>query len=121
MAQCGILDLPSKLGSLFLIVSVFLLQIDLHTGGLDVLGHVDDFFESGDSECYVLCRHSCEMESVKGHLCGGLSNGLCGDRANHLTWVCDSLIEAGLDLSKYPVKCWLRQTLMLYHILGAQE
>lgn len=79
----------AQLAHLRLLLLVLVFEEDLKARSLDVVRHVDDFFEARDAQCHVLCRDSCEVESVQSHLRGRLSHALGGQAANHLTRVDD--------------------------------
>lgn len=63
------------------------MQMHLQAGRLDVLGNVDDLSQAGHTQGDILGRDTGKMEGVKGHLRGGLPNGLGCHRTNHLTWI----------------------------------
>lgn len=87
MAQSSVLDFSAKLSGHLLVLLVLWQQIDLHAGSLDVFGHVNDLLESWDTERHVLRRHTSKMKGVQGHLGSRLTNGLSGNRSDHLTRV----------------------------------
>ena len=59
------------------------------------LRHIDDLFETGDTESDVLRGHSSVVERVEGHLCGWLTERLCRQCTHVL---------ARLNLYGYPDK-----------------
>lgn len=115
------LDLAHQLLCDLLILAVLFLQVDLQAGCLDVLGYIYDLLQAWDTESHVLRGDASIVEGVQGHLGGRLTEGLCGNRAHHLSWVHDSLLKAGLDLTDDPVECLCRQALSLDHVLCAQH
>jgi hypothetical protein len=77
---------------------------DGERGSPGLLGDVDDLLQSRHSECYVLGRHSGEMESVECHLSGRFSKTLRCQRANHLSRGRHGHVEATLDFSYQPIE-----------------
>ena len=121
MAECGVLNLAHELLCDFLILAVLFLQVDLQAGSLDVLCHIDDLLQAGNSEGHVFRGDASIVEGVQGHLGGWLTKGLCGYGAHHLTWIHDGLLKAGLDLTDDPIEGLSRQALSLDHVLGAEH
>lgn len=60
------------------------------------------------------------MESVEGHLCGGLSHGLGTDTSNHLTRVDDSSSEDGADVKNQLIEGSGVKPVFHYNFLRAQ-
>lgn len=54
LGKSGVLDLASNSGCHCVVFAVLFFKVDFQRRSLDVLGHIDDFFESWDSKCHIL-------------------------------------------------------------------
>lgn len=63
------------------------MEVDGDDGGGDVLGVVDDLIDSWHSLCDIHARNTCEVEGLQRHLGGWLTDTLCSQRADGLSWL----------------------------------
>ena len=100
---------------------ILLLQKDCHSRSLGRLGNAHDLLQTGHSERHILGGHSSVVESIQGHLGGGLSNGLRSEDAGSLTRVDLGFVEPGLYLLQDPIKSGRAKTVLLHDPLAAQH
>ena len=53
-----------------------------HDGGGDVLGSIDDLFDTRHTQCHIHAGDSSKMESLERHLSAGLTNTLSAKRTH---------------------------------------
>ena len=61
------------------------------------------------------------MESVEGHLGGGLSHGLSTYAANHFTWMYNTPLISGFDLTAEPIERLPRHSILLDDVLDSEH
>ena len=97
------------------------LEVDRQRGRLRELGDVNDLLQARHAARHVrLGRDSRVVEGVEGHLGGGLADGLCRQRADHLARADAVLQEALLDLAQQPLEGSLRQVVLGEHALRGE-
>lgn len=119
--QGGVFQTGLHLLGTLLVSRKLFVQINVHAGRSDLLGHVDDFFQARHSQRYVLGRHSSIVERVQGHLCGWFSNRLSGHSSDHFSRMHLGLLESIADLSQQPIERTLIELVFADHTLRRQS
>mmetsp|Transcript_19552 Transcript_19552/g.31823 ORF Transcript_19552/g.31823 Transcript_19552/m.31823 type:complete len:341 (+) Transcript_19552:1226-2248(+) len=87
LLQSGVLQHALHILGSFLDLSQLALQENGQGWCLHFLGDVDQLLQSWNSQGHILGSNSGEMEGVQSHLRGWLTDTLCCQCTNHLTWM----------------------------------
>lgn len=118
--QVGVLNLVTDARCILKVELELGDEEDLERRGLDGLGHIDNLLQARHTERNIHRRDTSTMESVQGHLSGGLAHGLSTDATHHLTGMDYCALEYFLDCADELIERSLVEALLTDDLFGAE-
>lgn len=111
LLKCQMLNFCLNFSHCILVWWFFWIEVDCQWWSFDCCCNIDDFFESWNSQCNILCWDTCRVKCVQSHLSCWFSNRLCSYWPDTFSWMNSSSIKLLLYLSNDPSKSIKRKLL----------